>query len=51
MSPITIVSGAPRFTAIGALGSVLTIAGVVGVTYVTSMDRRVTAADEVVPEV
>jgi drug/metabolite transporter (DMT)-like permease len=40
-----------HITGLAAIGSVLTIAGVVGVTYVTSIDRRVTAADEVVPEV
>jgi drug/metabolite transporter (DMT)-like permease len=39
-----------RITGLAAVGSALTIAGVVGVTYVTSIDRRVTAADEVVPE-
>lgn len=36
-------------TPMAALGSVLTISGVVGVMYVTSM-RRVAAADEIAPE-
>jgi drug/metabolite transporter (DMT)-like permease len=36
-------------TPMAALGSVLTIGGVVGVMYVTSM-RRVGAADEIAPE-
>jgi drug/metabolite transporter (DMT)-like permease len=40
-----------HITGLAAIGSALTIAGVVGVTYVTSRDRRATAADEVVPEV
>lgn len=37
-------------TGTAAIGSVLTIAGVLGVTYVTSLDRREVAADEMVPE-
>jgi drug/metabolite transporter (DMT)-like permease len=37
-------------TPMGALGSVLTIGGVVGVMYVTSIGKRIAAADEVVPE-
>ncbi len=41
---------AERITALTALGSALTIAGVIGVTYVTSFGKR-QAADEVVPEV
>jgi len=40
-----------RITAGVAIGTVLTIAGVVGVTYVTSFGRREAAADEVVPEI
>ena len=40
-----------RITGMAAVGSALTIAGVVGVTYVTSIDKRAAAADEVVPEV
>jgi drug/metabolite transporter (DMT)-like permease len=36
--------------ATGAVGSVLTIAGVVGVTYVTALSKPTAAADEVVPE-
>ena len=40
-----------RITGMAAIGSALTIAGVVGVTYVTSIDKRQAAADEVVPEV
>lgn len=36
--------------AMGAAGAVLTIAGVVGVTYVTSLSRPTAAADEIVPE-
>ena len=40
-----------RITGIAAVGSGLTIAGVVGVTYVTSIERPEAAADEVVPEV
>jgi drug/metabolite transporter (DMT)-like permease len=40
-----------RITGMAAIGSALTIAGVVGVTYVTSIDKRAGAADEVVPEV
>jgi drug/metabolite transporter (DMT)-like permease len=39
-----------RITATAALGSTLTIAGVLGVTYVTSLGKREAAADEVVPE-
>jgi len=40
-----------RIAGIAAVGSVLTIAGVVGVTYVTSIHKLAAAADEVVPEV
>ncbi len=40
-----------RITGMAALGSALTIAGVVGVTYVTSLGKREAAADEIVPEV
>ncbi len=40
-----------RITAMAAAGSALTIAGVVGVTYVTSLSKGEAAADEVVPEV
>ena len=40
-----------RITGIMAIGSALTIAGVVGVTYVNSIDKPESAADEVVPEV
>ncbi len=40
-----------RIAGIAAIGSALTIAGVVGVTYVTSIDKPESAADEVVPEV
>ena len=40
-----------RITGIAAVGSVLTMAGVVGVTYVTSIHKLAAAADEVVPEV
>lgn len=40
-----------RITGMAAVGSALTIAGVVGVTYVTSLHKRAEAADEVVPEV
>jgi drug/metabolite transporter (DMT)-like permease len=39
-----------RITAAAAIGSAMTIAGVVGVTYVTSLSKRTAAADEVVPE-
>jgi len=38
-------------TAMTAVGAALTILGVVGVTYVTSLAKREAAADEVVPEV
>jgi drug/metabolite transporter (DMT)-like permease len=38
-------------TAKTAIGAALTILGVVGVTYVTSLAKREAAADEVVPEV
>ncbi len=41
---------AERITAMTAIGTALTIAGVVGVTYVTSIGKRAAAADEVVPE-
>jgi len=37
-------------TPIALLGSALTIAGVIGVTYVTSLDRLEVAADAMVPE-
>jgi drug/metabolite transporter (DMT)-like permease len=40
-----------RITAMMAIGTALTIAGVVGVTYVTSFGRREAAADEVVSEI
>ncbi len=40
-----------RIAATAAIGSALTIAGVVGVTYVTSLGKPEVAADEVVPEV
>ncbi|HSP17514.1 MAG TPA: DMT family transporter [Thermoanaerobaculia bacterium] len=36
--------------ATGAIGAALTITGVVGVTYVTSLSKPTAAADEVVPE-
>ncbi len=36
--------------AMGAIGAVLTLTGVVGVTYVTSLSKPTAAADEVVPE-
>jgi len=39
-----------RITAAVAIGSAMTIAGVVGVTYVTSLSKRTAAADEVFPE-
>ncbi len=39
-----------RITAMSASGALLTIAGVVGVTYVTSLGKPGVAADEVVPE-
>jgi drug/metabolite transporter (DMT)-like permease len=39
-----------RITPMAAVGSALTIAGVVGVTYVTSLSKRAAAADELVPE-
>ena len=39
-----------RITAAAAIGSAMTIAGVVGVTYVTSLSKRTAAADEIVPE-
>jgi drug/metabolite transporter (DMT)-like permease len=52
---ITMMLGAlflgERITAMTAIGATLTIAGVVGVTYVTSIGKRAAAADEVVPEV
>ncbi len=41
---------ADRITAMAAAGAALTIAGVVGVTYVTSLSKPMAAADEVVPE-
>lgn len=37
-------------TPMAAIGSVLTLGGVVGVVYVTSIGRQATAADEVAPE-
>lgn len=40
-----------RITSMAAIGAVLTIVGVIGVTYVTSLGKRASAADEVVPEV
>ena len=40
-----------RISGMTAVGAALTIAGVVGVTYVSSAHREVEAADEVVPEV
>lgn len=40
-----------RISGMAAVGAALTIAGVVGVTYVSSVHREVEAADEVVPEV
>jgi drug/metabolite transporter (DMT)-like permease len=53
--PISMSLGAifldERLTASIALGAALTIAGVVGVTYVTSLDKRKAPADEVVPEI
>jgi drug/metabolite transporter (DMT)-like permease len=39
-----------RITPMAAVGSALTIAGVVGVIYVTSLSKRAAAADELVPE-
>ena len=39
-----------RITPAAALGSVLTISGVIGVVYVTSLTKRKAAADEVAPE-
>jgi len=52
--PISMSLGAiflnERLTASIAIGSALTIAGVIGVTYVTTLDKRETPADEVVPE-
>jgi drug/metabolite transporter (DMT)-like permease len=39
-----------RIAPMAAVGSALTIAGVVGVTYVTSLSKRAGAADELVPE-
>src|SRR5260370_34036254 len=39
-----------RITGLAPVGRALTIAGVVGVTYVTSIDRRGAAADAEVPE-
>ena len=39
-----------RITGMAALGAVLTIGGVVGVVYVTSLSKRVVSADEVAPE-
>jgi drug/metabolite transporter (DMT)-like permease len=39
-----------RMTASAAIGAALTIAGVVGVTYVMLLGKRAAAADEVVPE-
>src|SRR5262249_29754047 len=40
-----------RIAGLAAIGSALTIAGVVGVIYVTAIDKPEAAADEVVPEV
>ncbi len=40
-----------RISGTAAIGAALTIAGVVGVTYVTSIAKRAAPADEVVPEV
>lgn len=37
-------------TPMAAIGSVLTLGGVIGVVYVTSIGRQATAADEVAPE-
>jgi len=37
-------------TPMAAIGSVLTIGGVVGVMYVTSIGKRIAAADEIAPE-
>jgi S-adenosylmethionine uptake transporter len=37
-------------TAMAAIGALLTIGGVVGVVYVTSLSKRVVAAEEVAPE-
>ena len=39
-----------KISAMAAAGAVLTITGVVGVTYVTSLSKPAVAADEVVPE-
>ena len=39
-----------RITGGTAIGAALTIAGVVGVTYVTSLGKREVSAEEVVPE-
>jgi drug/metabolite transporter (DMT)-like permease len=39
-----------RITPLAALGSALTISGVIGVVYVTSLTKRRAAADEVAPE-
>lgn len=39
-----------RISSMAALGALLTIAGVVGVVYVTSLTKPTAAADEVVPE-
>jgi drug/metabolite transporter (DMT)-like permease len=39
-----------RITPMAAIGSMLTIAGVIGVTYVTSLSKRHVAAVEVAPE-
>jgi drug/metabolite transporter (DMT)-like permease len=39
-----------RISGTAAIGAALTIAGVVGVTYVTSIGKRAAPADEVVPE-
>jgi len=40
-----------RITGIAAIGATLTIAGVIGVTYISSLGKPEAAADEVVPEV
>ena len=53
--PISMSLGAiflgEQITRAVAIGSVMTIAGVVGVTYVTSIGKAAPTADEVVPEV
>jgi drug/metabolite transporter (DMT)-like permease len=53
--PIAMALGAvflgERITPTAVVGSVLTMAGVVGVTYATSLGKRKAPADEIVPEV